>query len=199
MMIIDEDLLLENGAICEDYEPKTILFQRGGYPHYYFQIISGTVELNNYHEDGKEFTLNILSAGQSIGESLLFSDNSYPMNAVVKTTCKILKLPRSIFFDLILRNQDVTLSLFRCLSDRLYYKYIMLFNNSSADPLAKIGSLLDYFKGFSGEKEKLSYHVPFTRQQIANLTGLCVETVIRSIKKMEKLNIVRITNRKIYY
>ncbi|MBT2623504.1 cyclic nucleotide-binding domain-containing protein [Chryseobacterium sp. ISL-6] len=36
----------------------------------------GTVELNNYHEDGKEFTLNILSDGQSVGKSLLFSDHN---------------------------------------------------------------------------------------------------------------------------
>ncbi|AZA84406.1 Crp/Fnr family transcriptional regulator [Chryseobacterium lactis] len=198
-MIIDEDLLLENGAICEDYEPKTILFKEGDSPHYYFQIISGTVELNNYHEDGKEFTFNILSAGQSIGESLLFSDNNYPMNAVVKTRSQILKLPKSVFLDLIRKDQDITLNFFRCLSDRLYYKYIMLFNNSSADPLTKISCLLNYFKGFSGDKGQFTYHVPFTRQQIANLTGLCVETVIRSIKKMEKQNVVRITNRKIYY
>lgn len=68
-MIIDENLLLENGAVYEDYPAKEIIFEMGSIPHYYFQIVRGTVELNNYHEDGKEFTLNILSEGQSFGES----------------------------------------------------------------------------------------------------------------------------------
>ncbi|WP_418123677.1 hypothetical protein ACNFU2_03275 [Chryseobacterium sp. PTM-20240506] len=34
---------------------------------------------------------------------------------------------------------------------------------------------------------------------MANLTGLCVETVIRSFKKMEKECTVQIENRKILY
>ncbi|WP_228446108.1 cyclic nucleotide-binding domain-containing protein [Chryseobacterium gleum] len=71
-MIIDEDLLLKNGAVYEDYPAKENIYEIGGIPHYYFQVVTGTVELNNYHEDGKEFTLNIISEGHSFGESLLF-------------------------------------------------------------------------------------------------------------------------------
>ncbi|WP_238349718.1 helix-turn-helix domain-containing protein [Chryseobacterium cucumeris] len=41
--------------------------------------------------------------------------------------------------------------------------------------------------------------VPLTRQQIANLTGLRVETVIRSIKKMEREHILKLIGRKILY
>ncbi|WP_426276690.1 Crp/Fnr family transcriptional regulator [Chryseobacterium sp. S-02] len=198
-MVIDEDLLLKNGATYENYEPGTILFQEGDSPHYYFQIVSGKVELNNYHEDGKEFTFNILSDGQSIGESLLFGEKTYPMNAVVKTDCCLLKLPKSRFLKLLSENQEIVFNLFRHLSDRLFYKYIMLFNNSSADPVSKIKSLMDYYKESSMDSQRFTYHIPLTRQQIANLTGLRVETVIRTIKRMEKKNMVKIHNRQIYY
>ncbi|MGL6126561.1 helix-turn-helix domain-containing protein [Chryseobacterium artocarpi] len=40
---------------------------------------------------------------------------------------------------------------------------------------------------------------PLTRQQLASLTGLCVETVIRTIKQMKKDQIVKIEKKKIYY
>ncbi|WP_262486619.1 cyclic nucleotide-binding domain-containing protein [Chryseobacterium gallinarum] len=43
----------------------------GDRPHYYFQIVNGIVEVNNYHTDGKEFTLNILTEGQSIGGRII--------------------------------------------------------------------------------------------------------------------------------
>lgn len=198
-MIIDENLLLENGAAYEDYTAKETIYHIGDTPHYYFQIIRGTVELNNYHEDGKEFTLNILSEGQSIGESLLFGDKTYPMNAVAKTDCRLLKLSKSNFLQLLRDNQETVFNLFRHLSDRLFYKYVMLFNNSAVDPTSKIRSLMDYYKEFSPVTKQFGYHIPLTRQQIANLTGLRVETVIRAVKKMEQENMVQIRERQIYY
>jgi len=171
-MIIDESLLLENGAVYEDYPAKEFIYEMGGIPYYYFQIVKGTVELNNYHEDGKEFTLNILSEGQSFGESLLFGNKNYPMNAVAKTDCRILKLPKSNFLSMLSTNTELMFTIFRYLSDRLFYKYVMLFNNSAIDPMSKIKSLMDYYKGSSLKQTPYSYPVPLTRQQIANLTGL---------------------------
>ncbi|MBT2623505.1 helix-turn-helix domain-containing protein [Chryseobacterium sp. ISL-6] len=91
------------------------------------------------------------------------------------------------------------MDLFRCLSDRLYYKYIMLFNNSTTNSVIKIKAVLDYFKKFNSETKRYGFYVPFSRQQIANLTGLCVEAVTRTVKKMEKMNIVQLSNGKIYY
>ncbi|MCL8538644.1 Crp/Fnr family transcriptional regulator [Chryseobacterium gallinarum] len=198
-MIIDENLLLENGAVYEDYPAKEIIYQIGDTPHFYFQIVRGTVELNNYHEDGKEFTLNILSAGQSIGESLLFGDKKYPMNAVAKTECKILKLAKSNFLSLISENREIMFDMFRHLSDRLFYKYMMLFNNSATEPCTKIRSLMDYYKECSRFQDQYTYAVPLTRQQIANLTGLRVETVIRAVKKMEQENLLKLEGRQILY
>lgn len=198
-MIIDENLLLENGAVYEDYPAKEIIYEMGSIPHYYFQIVKGTVELNNYHEDGKEFTLNILSEGQSLGESLLFSNKNYPMNAIAKTDCTILKLPKSSFLSMLGTNKELMFTIFRHLSDRLFDKYVMLFNNSSTDPMSKIKSLMDYYKDSSLKQDSYSYLVPLTRQQIANLTGLRVETVIRTIKKMAEDEILRLDGRTILY
>ncbi|MFP8892094.1 Crp/Fnr family transcriptional regulator [Chryseobacterium cucumeris] len=198
-MIIDENLLLENGAVYEDYPAKEIIYEMGSVPHYYFQIVKGTVELNNYHEDGKEFTLNILSEGQSFGESLLFANKNYPMNAIAKTDCIILKLPKSNFLNMLSTNRELMFTIFRHLSDRLFDKYVMLFNNSSTDPVSKIKSLMDYYKDSSLKQNPYSYPVPLTRQQIANLTGLRVETVIRTIKKMAQEKILKLDGRTIFY
>jgi CRP-like cAMP-binding protein len=157
------------------------------------------VELNNYHYDGREFTQGILSAGHSIGESLLFTKRSYPMNACAKTECSILKLPKLDFFALMSQNTKAALNLLEFLSSRLYYKYVMLFNLSTQDPELMIIALLDHLKGYNLIDSKYSFQVPYTRQQLANLTGLRVETVIRTVKKMEKNKIVKIERGKIFY
>lgn len=197
-MIISEDLLLAYGAFYETYEIHETIFYEGNMPKFYFQIASGIVELNNYHEDGKEFTQNILTEGMSLGESFLFDDKLYPTNATAKTSCKILKLPKSDFINLLKQNPEVSSKMFQCLADILYNKYIMLFNISSSDPISKIKTVMDCLKG-NHNKHQYSYEVPLTRQQLANLTGLRVETVIRTIKKMHHSNLVKVENRKIYY
>lgn len=198
-MNIDETLLLENGAIYEHYAAKETIFHSGDTPGFYFQIVPGTVELNNYHEDGKEFTLHVLSDGLSIAESMLFSELKYPMNAVARTSCKILKLKKESFLHLLDQNKALIAKLFKYLSDRLYYKYVMLFHNSAADPRTKIKALMDYYKTISFKKDPFPFVFPMTRQQIANLTGLRVETVIRAIKKMAEDGLLRIEGRQIVY
>ena len=55
--------------------------------------------------------------------------------------------------------------------------------------------LSDHKKGNSNEKEL----VAFTRQEIANFTGLRVETVIRAFAKMKATNKIEIINHKIYF
>jgi len=198
-MFINEELLLKYDAEYVSYGFRNDIFKKGDTVRHYLQIKSGTVELCNYHEDGKEFTLNILDEGQSVGESFLFSENHYPMFAVAKTDCDILRLEKSKFLQLLNENPPEIDNLLKHLSDRLFHKYLMLFNNSSSDAGNKIKSLLDYYKEISTSKNRFEYEVPFTRQQIANLTGLRVETVIRVVKKLERDKVLKIMDHAIFY
>lgn len=197
-MIISEDLLLAYGANYESFEANQTIFHEGNLPKFYYQIINGIVELNNYHEDGKEFIQNILHDGESFGESFLFDEKTYPTNATAKTSCTVLKLSKADFFNLLDQNPEVSSKMFKCLAERLYYKYVMLFNVSSPDPLNKLKTVMDYLKG-NNDNNKYSFQIPLTRQQLANLTGLRVETVIRTIKKMHNAHLIKVQNRKIFY
>ncbi|SMO43381.1 cAMP-binding domain of CRP or a regulatory subunit of cAMP-dependent protein kinases [Chryseobacterium rhizoplanae] len=196
-MIISEDLLLAYGANYESFEANQTIFHEGNLPKFYYQIINGIVELNNYHEDGKEFIQNILHGGESFGESFLFDEKTYPTNATAKTSCTVLKLSKADFFNLLDQNPEVSSKMFKCLAEWLYYKYVMLFNVSSPDPLNKLKTVMDYLKG--NDNNKYSFQIPLTRQQLANLTGLRVETVIRTIKKMHNAHLIKVQNRKIFY
>lgn len=197
--MITEDLLFSLGGEIRRYEANETIFREGEFPLYYFQIMQGKVKLNNYNEDGKEFIQNLFSDGQSFGESLLFIDRPYPMNAVAIEDSSIIKLPKSHFLKLIQENPEVCSSIYQCLAERMYYKYIMLYNLSFQNPEAKLKLFMDYLKSYHEDKSPYSFQVPLTRQQMASLTGLRVETVIRVIKNMEKNKALKIQNRKIYY
>lgn len=197
--MITEDLLISFGAETINYKAGDLIFREEEYPMYYYQIEKGKIKLNNYTEDGKEFIQNIFSDGHSFGESLLFVDRPYPMNALAMENSSIFRISRESFLNLIKNNPEISLNVYQCLAERMYYKYIMLYNLSFQNPVSKLKLLLDYLKSYHDDKAAYSFQIPLTRQQLASLTGLCVETVIRTIKQMEKDNILKIEQRKIYY
>jgi CRP/FNR family cyclic AMP-dependent transcriptional regulator len=197
--MIDEMLLYQFGATAKVYQKDELIFEEGTVPHFYHQIKSGSIKLNNFKEDGKEFIQNIFSEGNSFGESLLFLNFHYPMNAVALERTEVLILPKSAFFELLEKHPIISLKMNQAMAERLYYKYTMLLSLSCLEPHIRLLHLLNYLKRFHKANSKYSFEVPFTRQQIADLTGLCVETVIRTSKKLAQTKVIKIQKRKIYY
>jgi CRP/FNR family cyclic AMP-dependent transcriptional regulator len=198
-MIINENYLVSAGAEMKEYSPGELIFNEGNSPLFYYQIIEGQVKLNNLTEDGKEFILSILSAGESFGDALLFLKKTYPMNATALSPCTILRLCKENFFYMLDNYPKLYRQICFSISNCLYYQYIMLQKNSLENPAERIIGLMDYLKSSEKNQTPFSFKVPLTRQQLANLTGICVETAIRTIKHMEKNKIVRIKDRKIFF
>ncbi|MFD1096502.1 Crp/Fnr family transcriptional regulator [Salegentibacter chungangensis] len=197
--MIDESVLMEFGARKSWYPKGELIFGEGELAKCYFQIISGEVKMNNYNYDGKEFVQGIFYKGQSFGEPPLFGDLKYPANAEAITEVELYKLAKPHFFQLLEANPEIHLELTKTLASRLFYKAIIASELSTQEPEHRILRLLDYLKKYVHQlKEPFSFKVDLTRQQIADLTGLRVETVIRATKSLEKKNEVLISKRKIY-
>jgi CRP-like cAMP-binding protein len=197
--MIPEKLLLENQAQLKTYQKDAYIFREGERASYYFQVHSGEVKMNNYNANGKEFIQSIFSSPRSFGEPPLFSDILYPANAIAVTTAKVFQLEKEVFLRLLLENPKTHLEVTSALAKRLYYKAIMASEISSEDPEHRIITLLDFLKKDVHKlQEPFSFKVDLTRQQIADLSGLRVETVIRATKILEKKNQLKIKNRKLY-
>ena len=197
--MIAEELLLSYGAEFENFKKGKIIFSEGDNPKCYYQIIKGRIKLNHYNEAGKELILAILQPGLSVCELLLFIDKKYPVNAVVFEDSTVMKLSKASFIKMLDDHPKVSRDVNKFLSERLYYKFVMLENNASLQADMRIKGVLDYHKNFSSDMSMYSFQVPLTRQQLASITGLRVETIIRTIKKLEKQELLKIIDKKIYY
>ncbi|WP_294264076.1 Crp/Fnr family transcriptional regulator [uncultured Chryseobacterium sp.] len=198
-MIISEEILFEYGAVLQDFMQDEYIFREGGQSQFYFQIRTGVVKLNNFFEDGKEFVHGFPYDGHCFGEIYLLTEKQYAMNAIAVTGCTIIKLNKTAYLKMVHENPQLFFKINRYTAERLHFRYLVSSFLAILDPQIKIQKLLDHLKSYFGYQEKYSFLVPFTRYQLASLTGMRVETLIRTIKKMEKLNIVRIDNTKIYY
>lgn len=155
--------------------------------------------MNNYNEEGKEFIQNIFTAGQSFGEPPLFIDEPYPANAVALSNVELIALGKDDFLKMLYQHPEVSIEINRSLARRLFYKAVMAPEISSQDSNKRLKTLFNYQKGHSNATDgPFTYMVPLTRQQIADLTGLRVETVIRGVKELEKEGYLLIRQRKIF-
>jgi CRP-like cAMP-binding protein len=198
-MLIPEELLISYGAIIENYKKGDVIFSEFETPKNYYQIISGSIKLNHYNEDGKELIFAILNNGLSVCEMLLFIDHTFPVNAVVFEDATVLRLSKPKFIQMLDDHPSISRDINKFLAERLYQKYIMLENNSSLYANVRIKGVLEYHKSFSPDRTQYSFQMPLTRQQLAAMTGLRVETVIRHIKNLEKERVLKIIKGKIYY
>ena len=197
--MIPENLLIDFGAVQTTFKKGELIFREGEQPHFYFQVVSGEVKMNNYNDEGKEFIQNIFTSQQSFAEPPLFTETTYPANAEAITDCSVFKLPKESFINLLEKHPKIHMQITRTLANRLHFKAIMASEISSQDPRHRILRLLDYLKqSVLKNKTPFSFQVDLTRQQLADLTGLRVETVIRVIKDLEKKGELKIKNRKVY-
>ncbi len=197
--MIRKELLERYGAVEKSYEKSDVIFEVGTNAHYYYQIISGEVKMNNYNEEGKEFIQGFFKPGESFGEPPLFVNRLYPANAIATEDSVILAIKKDAFKQFLLEHPSEAISIIENLAQRLHYKATMSAEIASEDPEHRVLQLIDYaINHFDLTKDKNGYLVDFTRQQIGDLTGLRVETVIRAIKSLEKKHMLKIINRKVY-
>lgn len=197
--MINEELLQEFGAQIKEYSKNEIIFNQDENARNYFQIISGAVKMNNFNDDGKEFIQGIFYKGQSFGEPPLFIDVKYPANAVTLSESSLLVLPKVNLLKLLYQHPEIHLNITKSLANRLYYKAIIASEISNQEPEHRVLRFIDYLKDdvykITG---KFNFKIDHTRQQIADILGLRVETVIRAVKNLEAKNEIQIIKRKVF-
>ena len=193
------DLLEKYGGLNKFFAKNEIIFEEGNLPTHYYQIVSGEVKMSNYNDDAREFIQGIFYKEQSFGEPPLFLNQKYPANAIAVEDAEVLLLPKSSFMKLLEENAAISIKIIENLAQRLYYKSVMAAEMSTQEPEHRVLKLIDHgILYFNFKKDENGYLISFTRQQIGDLTGLRVETVIRTIKALEKKGVLKIINRKVY-
>jgi CRP-like cAMP-binding protein len=197
-MQIDLDLLYSWGAVAKKYKKNETIFDEDEVANFYYQILEGSVRLFNSNDEGKEFTQGIFCKGDGFGEPPLFINETYPAKAVTIQDSTIIKLSKDKFFKILDEYPSIQKYFLVLLAQKIHSKSRTSKEIINQKPEFRIIAFLNSFKKKSGyTNEKVL--IPYTRQEIANYTGLRVETVIRVFTKMKQTNKVEIVNHKIYY
>jgi CRP/FNR family transcriptional regulator, cyclic AMP receptor protein len=195
--VINVDLLLAWGATFHRLQKGQVLFCEGDTAHFYFQVTEGKIKMCNSNEDGKEFIQGLFAPGQSFGEPPLFDNEPYPASAVAETEATVIRLRKEAFLSLLKDHFEIHICFTQTLARRLRFKSLMAREISSYGPTHRVFTLLKEYKKSQTTEEKLPFLIDLTRQQIADMTGLRVETVIRTIRNLQDEGFLRIQKGKV--
>jgi CRP/FNR family transcriptional regulator len=198
MIQIDPNILIAWGGVSKVYKKNEIVFFEENTARFYHQVMNGCIKMSSLSSEGKEFIQGIFKTGESFGEPPLFLGETYPATATALEDSVVIKLSKDSLFKILEAYPNIQLDLLKVFARRIFNKTktnCAIVNN---DPKHRIMGFLMSFKKENPIENGRS-KIPFTRQEIANFTGLRVETVIRTLVKMEKEKLVEIKDRKLYY
>lgn len=194
--MINVEVLLAHGASLKRYEAGEAIFKQGGTCKYYYQVVEGCIIWENLNDDGKRFIQYIVEPGESFGELPLFDGEGYAANATAEVPSLVVRLPKETFLQLLKDDSELHFNFSKLLAQRTRQKFLNLKTFAFENPEARISNLLDVIKTKTQTDEPVK--VNLTRQQMANMTGLRVETVIRVIRSLSERGQLQIAHGKIF-
>ena len=169
-----------------------MLFRDGELCTNYLLMLGGTVRVQKTAKDGRKVTLYRLQTGNvcEITTSCLLANEHYHAEAIAETLAYVVLLPKSIFNEALVTIPEFRDFVYRGVEHGMLH-LLNLLEKVIFEPVEqRLAKSLLINKTDSGE-------IVITHQKIADNIGTAREVVSRSLKKLEKQNVVKIQRGKI--
>lgn len=182
------------GEVVESCYKKGEYIFREGDPADTFHILkSGSVKCVKTSPDGKELTMKVLMPGDlfccdaAVLEGAVHPGCAQPMGDV-----RVLALSKKAYFAMLRRNPDAAMEVIQYLGKRLHeaQENAKVLALNPADQ--RLASLLANLAERIGVRESggIRLTVRLTRQDLANMVGITVETAIRVMSRFKRQRLV---------
>ena len=193
---ITENFIKETNAEIKKYEKNSLIINEGSTSLYFYYLLEGELSVYNLTPEGKEFLQHKVKENNFFGEPAVLLEKPFPGTVEVTSEfAKILRIKRENFLQYLKNNPDQSLEFTKSIAEKSIIKSNSLKNIVFLNPEDRIIKQLNDYK--EGKDEKII--IELTRKELSNMTGLRIETIIRTIKKMEKDGKLQIVNGKVFY
>jgi CRP-like cAMP-binding protein len=184
---LSPDAIIEINRLFEDRDiaAEEAIYFEGDPGKNLYLVASGKVKLLRHAVSGREVLLDILQGGEYFGHLAIAGHQDYAETAVAQTDCCILQISAHNFEKILHRYPDVTMKVLWAVGQRLEeaQEIIKQLSTYSADQRIA-ASLVRLAKKMGEQKQKgVLIQIPFSRQDLAAMTGSTVETVSRVMSR----------------
>lgn len=191
----DEELELINANRVElAYKKGEIVSKQGSFATNILHVSEGFAKIYIEHND-KNLILKVVSTKDLVGLPSIFNDNVFHYSVAALTDTMICSINTSIIINLIRENHKFAENIISLLNKntvQYFERFISLTQKQSHGRIAD--AILHLADDVFNSEE---FELPITRKDLAELTGMSTENVIRILKELNNDRIVSIDNKRI--
>lgn len=176
-----------------------ILFQKGDQPSGFYLVMYGQIKLTFLSRTGTEKIVEIIAAGQTFGEAVMFLERPYPVYAQSLEDSLLVHVSKAVLFEEIERNKSFALKMLAGLSIRLHglVSDVAAYSLNTATQRL-IGFLLSQEKTGQADTDLVrSVQLPAGKAVIASRLNITPETFSRMLQELVSQGLIQVQGRKI--
>lgn len=173
------------------------LFLEGDEPYDLMIIESGDIKLTTTALNGQETMLDVLGAGEVLGELSAIDGAPRSASAVALTPVELTSIPVDRFLDFLQAHPSSMGSLLAVTVRRLRLSNRRQLEFTTADALGRVCGRLDELAeryGHASGSDGVRIDLPITQTELAQWCGLSREAVVKSLRKLRDLGWVTTTD-----
>jgi len=186
----DRDMKSLTAGMTEvHYKKGEYIFKEGDPTEYFHVLTSGTVKCVKSSPGGKEAVLKVLAPGDLFCcEAAVFDGKPHPGCALPMGPVTVLKIRKQAYFKLLRESPEAALEIIKYLGNRLNEAQETAKTNALERADQRIASLLSKLAERMGKETPhgLLLDIHLTRQDLADMAGLALETTIRTISALTR-------------
>jgi len=173
---------------------RTVLFRKGDPGTHMVVVVRGRLKVCTHSEDGKELVLNLISAGEVVGEIALLDGSDRTADAVTLTDSDLLILERRDFIPFLQRHPDACMRLFAVLCARLRKTSELLEEALFLEGSSRLAKRLVHLAEVFGKPVPggIRIDIPLSQQQLGNMVGMSRESMNKQLKQWRHDGLIRI-------
>ena len=171
-------------ATERNFRPNEFVFWEDDAPNYFYIVVEGRVKVIKYASSGKEFIIAFFGRGEMFGEVAVFEGKPYPASAQAVAATRVLRIKMEDFLSFLSNRPRVALSIITVLGGRLRDAQARLKDLAGERVEQRLARTLLMLAS------KLGSTLPFTRQEIADMSGTTTETTIRITSQLKERGII---------
>lgn len=198
--MFSREILLKNKVPRLLLKKKDTLFREDERAIYLYYLTEGEIRIFNTDSEGKEFLIEKVSNYKFLGEPPFLLGERYPANStIISDTAEIFRFTKEHFNQFMMENPDLLFQFTTEIARKAYNKTMTLKSIVHQNPNERILNFLKTYKRNQNIDLSKKIIIEVTRKEMANSTGLAIETVIRTVKKMEREKKIELINHKILF
>lgn len=179
--------IVEINCLFEDHDfaAEQAIYFEGDPGENLYLVASGKVKLIRHGLSGREVLLDILQGGEYFGHLAIGNQQGYVETAIAQTDCCILQISARNFENVLNRYPEVTMKVLKAVGQRLEESQEIIKQLSVYTVEERIAAALIRVAKKLGEQKQtgMLIQIPFSRQNLAAMTGTTVETVSRVMSR----------------